>query len=232
MKNLNNDEKYVSYENVIYRLAGYEVYEYRDASYPNFKTLKTEESFYTSFEEAEKRIAELVENKERTQSHWHSFMIDQVPVGVNCSSEAYQIRRTYSFDGSFVMQSYESHLEDVNGHFETFWGRDEKDIIFESGEIVEVHYGSHVSLEIIVRVPGDKESTREWLTGCDGEEGFRQTRDGYTTLSRWDDNYDMDREATDCFPAATFPVDECHQKELFEIYEKYVSAWNETENDK
>jgi hypothetical protein len=42
----------------------------------------------------------------------------------------------------------------------------------------------------------------------------------------------MDREATDCFPAATFPVDECHQKELFEIYEKYVSAWNETENDK
>ena len=70
------------------------------------------------------------------------------------------------------------------------------------------------------------------LSSGNGEEGVRQTRDGYTTLSRWDDNYDMDREATDCFPAATFPVDECHQKELFEIYEKYVSAWNETENDK
>ena len=98
MKNLNHDEKYVSYENVIYRLAGYEVYEHRDASYPNFKILKTEESFYTSFEEADKRIAELVENKERTQSHWHSFMIDQVPVGVNCSPDEYQIRRTYSFE--------------------------------------------------------------------------------------------------------------------------------------
>ena len=57
MKNLNHDERYVSYENVIYRLSGHEMIDYKDASYPHFKIQKTEESYYTSFEEAEKRIA-------------------------------------------------------------------------------------------------------------------------------------------------------------------------------
>lgn len=211
MKNLNHDERYVSYENVIYRLAGYGIYEHKDASYPHFKIQKTEESYYTSFEEAEKRIAELVENKERTYSHWHSFMIDQVPVGVNCPPDEYQIRRTYSFDGSFVMQSYASHVEDVNGTYETCWGRDKEDILFESGQIVEVHNGCTVTLEIVVSVPGEK--------------GDGRTSDGYSTLCRYDDNYAMYHDATDCFPVETFPVEECLQKELFDIYEKYMNTW-------
>ena len=220
MKNLNHDEKYVSYKKVIYRLSGHEMLDYKDASYPRFRTMKTEESYYTSFEEAENRIIDLVNKEEHAHSHWHSFFIDQVPVGVNCPPEFYQTRRTYSFDGSFVMQSYASTVDDVNGYTENFLGRDEEDITFNSGDIVEVFNGSVVTLEIIVRVPGSKETVKEWL-----KEGAHRFRDGYTTLSRSDDNYDMDQEATDCFPAKTLNLEECYKQELYEIYENFVKTY-------
>ena len=220
MKNLNHDERYVSYENVIYRLSGHEMIDYKDASYPRFRTMKTEESYYTSFEEAENRIIDLVNKEENSHSHWHSFMIDQVPVGINCPPEFYQIRRTYSYDGSFVMQSYASTVDDVNGYTENFLGRDEEDITFNSGDIVEVFNGSVVTLEIIVRVPGSKENVKEWL-----KEGAHRFRDGYTTLSRSDDNYDMDQEATDCYPANTLNLEECYKQELYEIYENFVKTY-------
>ena len=75
-KEISQDEWYIPYEDVIYRLDGYVISDLEEASYPEFDVYHQEEFLFHTLEEAERKVAELAaENSEDR----YCFLIREVP---------------------------------------------------------------------------------------------------------------------------------------------------------
>ena len=205
---------YTPYTEVVYRLTGYMISEGHNATYPKFKIHDSETSIHASLESAQKRMHSITEQKDDESYMWHSFIIDEIPLGVSCGMYEYQKRWSYTSDGTFVAESACSLIDDVNRNYERFQGRYIKDCLFMPGDIVEVKSHCWASLAIIQALPAIIEEGDE-------EDRVIHGNDVYYILDFADPDYAMECEVVDCLPARTLPLDEEVKSKLEEIYKNY-----------
>ena len=212
-KEISQDESYIPYEDVIYRLDGYVISDPEEASYPEFDVYHQEEFLFHTLEEAEAKIAELVaENSEDR----YCFFIREVPVGVHCYHSWSQRARAYTRDGKLFAESAASKVADKNGNDEPFYGRDEDELQFRLGDLVEVFRGDTVTLEIVCSLPPDRDAVKRRIIGLDYSDDCYVTLDG-------DEGYmecHSHPEIVKCFPANTLKMNEEHKKKLLNGYQK------------
>lgn len=212
--------EYIPYEDVIYRLDGYVISDLEEASYPEFDVYHQEEFLFHTLEEAEAKIAELAAENSGDR---YCFFIREVPVGVHCGS---QRTRSYTRDGKLFAESAASSIADKNDDYEPFYGRDEDELQFRLGDLVEVFCGDSVSLEIVCSLPLDRATVEERKLANRRSLGFclDYTDDGYTTLDG-DEGY-MECHShplvVQCFPANTLKMNEDFKKKLLNGYQKCV----------
>ena len=218
-KEISQDESYIPYEDVIYRLDGYMISDPEEASYPEFDVYHQEEFLFHTLEEAEAKIAELVaENSEDR----YCFFIREVPVGVHCYHSWSQRARAYTRDGKLFAESAASKVADKNGNDEPFYGRDEDELQFRLGDLVEVFRGDTVTLEIVCSLPPDRDAVKRRIIGLDYSDDCYVTLDG-------DEGYmecHSHPEIVQCFPANTLKMNEEHKKKLLNGYQKCVLSIN------
>ena len=87
---------YRPYKDVIYRLDGYVISDLEEATYPEFELFHKEEIIFHTLEDAERKIAELVEEKTEDR---YCFFIREVPIGVHCYYSYSQRTWSYTRDG-------------------------------------------------------------------------------------------------------------------------------------
>ena len=222
-KEISQDEWYIPYEDVIYRLDGYVISDLEEASYPEFDVYHQEEFLFHTLEEAEAKIAELVaENSEDR----YCFFIREMPVGVHCYHSWSQRARTYTRDGKLFAESVASEIADKNGNHEPFYGRDEDELQFRLGDLVEVFGGDTVTLEVVCSLPPDRDAVKRILanTRMFGI-GLDYSDDRYVTLDG-DEGYmecHSHPEIVKCFPANTLKMNEEHKKKLLNGYRRVKS---------
>lgn len=218
-KEISQGESYIPYEDVIYRLDGYMISDPEEASYPEFDLYHQEEFLFHTLEEAEAKIAELVaENSEDR----YCFFIREVPVGVHCYHSWSQRARAYTRDGKLFAESAASKVADKNGNDEPFYGRDEDELQFRLGDLVEVFRGDTVTLEIVCSLPPDRDAVKRRIIGLDYSDDCYVTLDG-------DEGYmecHSHPEIVQCFPANTLKMNEEHKKKLLNGYQKCVLSIN------
>ena len=125
---------YRPYKDVIYRLDGYVISDLEEATYPEFGLFHKEEIIFHTLEEAERKIAELAEEKTEDR---YCFFIREVPVGVHCYYSYSQRIWSYTRDGKLNAVSAVSEIEDEDGNLEPFYGRDKNEHHFQPGDFVE-----------------------------------------------------------------------------------------------
>ena len=211
--------EYIPYEDVIYRLDGYVISDLEEASYPEFDVYHQEEFLFHTLEEAEAKIAELVaENSEDR----YCFFIREVPVGVHCYHSWSQRARAYTRDGKLFAESAASKVADKNGNDEPFYGRDEDELQFRLGDLVEVFRGDTVTLEVVCSLPPDRDAVKRRIIRLDYSDDCYVTLDG-------DEGYmecHSHPEIVQCFPANTLKMIEEHKKKLLNGYQKCVLSIN------
>ena len=222
-KEISQDEWYIPYEDVIYRLDGYVISDLEEASYPEFDVYHQEEFLFHTLEEAEAKIAELVaENSEDR----YCFFIREVPVGVHCYHSCSQRARTYTRDGKLFAESAASKIADKNGDYEPFYGRYEDELQFRLGDLVEVFRGDTVTLEIVCSLPLDRDAVKQRIlanTRMFGI-GLDYSDDCYVTLDGNEGYMECHShpEIVQCFPANTLNMNEEYKKKLLNGYQKCV----------
>lgn len=215
------NDRYIPYEDVIYRLDGYVIYDIDEASYPVFDVYHNEEIMFHTLEEAERKIEELANEKSENR---YCFFVREVPLGVHCYHSQSQRIRSYTRDGKLFAESAASGIEDTNGVLEMFKGRDEDELQFRSGDLVEVFRGDCVTLEIVCSLPINRtevikrilSSNRRLLLDCtddsfvtlDGDEGYMECHSHPAIVQ--------------CFPADTLKMNEDFKKKLLNGYQKIL----------
>ena len=222
-KEISRDGFYVPYEDVIYRLDGYVISDLEEASYPVFDVFHKEEILFRTLEEAERKVEELA--KENLEDRY-CFFIFEIPVGVHCYHSWFQRARSYTRDGKLFAESAASSIADKNEDYEPFFGRDEDELQFRLGDLVEVFSGDSVSLEIVCSLPLDRASVEERKLANRRLLGFclDYTDDGYTTLDG-DEGYmecHSHPSVVQCFPADTLKMNEDFKKKLLNGYQKIL----------
>ena len=222
-KEICQDKWYIPYEDIIFRLDGYVISDLEEASYPEFDLFHKEEILFRTLEEAERKIAELAaENSEDR----YCFFVFEVPVGVHCYHSWFQRARSYTREGKLFAESAASEIVDKNENLEPFWGRDEDELQFRPGDLVEVFRGDSVSLEIVCSLPLDRAAvkqrfllnTRKFGLGLDSSD------DSYVTLDG-DEGYmecHSHPAVVQCFPANTLKMNEDFKRKLLNGYQKLL----------
>ena len=222
-KEICRDKWYIPYEDVIYRMDGYVISDLEEASYPEFDVYHQEEFLFHTLEEAEAKIAELAaENSEDR----YCFFIREVPVGVHCYYSWSQRIRSYTRDGKLFAESAASSVADKNDDYEPFYGRDEDELQFRLGDLVEVFCGDSVSLEIVCSLPPDRDAVKQRILANTQKFGIGldYSDDSYVTLDG-DEGYiecHSHPEIVQCFPANTLKMNEDFKKKLLNGYQKCV----------
>ena len=214
------NDRYIPYEDVIYRLDGYVIYDIDEASYPVFDVYHNEEIMFHTLEEAERKIEELANEKSENR---YCFFVCEVPLGVHCYHSQSQRIRSYTRDGKLFAESAASGIEDTNGVLEMFNGRDEDELQFRPGDLVEVFSGDSVSLEIVYSLPLDRDAVKQRILANTRKFGIGldYSDDSYVTLDG-DEGYmecHSHPSVVQCFPANTY---EDFKKKLLNGYQKLV----------
>ena len=203
---------YRPYKDVIYRLDGYVISDLEEATYPEFELFHKEEIIFHTLEDAERKIAELTEEKTEDR---YCFFIREVPVGVHCYYSYSQRIWSYTRDGKLNAVSAASEIEDEDGNQEQFYGRDKNECHFRPGDFVEVFRGDRVTLEIVVSLPIDKTTLEKRSLASGKKIQLDFTDDGYTTLNG-DEGYmqcHSHPSIVQCFSANSFILNS-KQKDL------------------
>lgn len=208
---------YRPYKDVIYRLDGYVISDLEEATYPEFGLFHKEEIIFHTLEEAERKIAELAEEKTEDR---YCFFIREVPVGVHCYYSYSQRIWSYTRDGKLNAVSAVSEIEDEDGNLEPFYGRDKNEHHFQPGDFVEVFRGDRVTLEIVVSLPIDKTTLEKRSLASGRKIQLDFTDDGYTTLNG-DEGYmqcHSHPSVVQCFSANSFILNTKHKDVLLKGY--------------
>ena len=213
------NDRYIPYEDVIYRLDGYVIYDIDEASYPVFDVYHNEEIMFHTLEEAERKIEELANEKSENR---YCFFVREVPLGVHCYPSQSQRIRSYTRDGKLFAESAASGIEDTNGVLEMFKGRVEDELQFRSGDLVEVFRGDCVTLEIVCSLPIDRMEFEKRILAGNRRLLLDYTDDSFVTLDG-DEGY-MECHShpaiVQCFPADTLKMNEDFKKKLLNGYQK------------
>ena len=215
------NDRYIPYEDVIYRLDGYVIYDIDEASYPVFDVYHNEEIMFHTLEEAERKIEELANEKSENR---YCFFVCEVPLGVHCYHSQSQRIRSYTRDGKLFAESAASGIEDTNGVLEMFNGRDEDELQFRSGDLVEVFRGDCVTLEIVCSLPIDRMEFEKRILAGNRRLLLDYTDDSFVTLDG-DEGYmecHSHPSVVQCFPANTLKMNEDFKKKLLNGYQKLV----------
>ena len=210
---------YRLYKDVIYRLDGYVISDLEEATYPEFGLFHKEEIIFHTLEEAERKIAELAEEKSEDR---YCFFIREVPVGVHCYYSYSQRIWSYTRDGKLNAVSAASEIEDEDGNLEPFYGRDKNECHFQPGDFVEVFRGDRVTLEIVVSLPIDKTTLEKRSLASGRKIQLDFTDDGYTTLNG-DEGYmqcHSHPSIVQCFSANSFIMNSTQKDSLLNGYYK------------
>lgn len=198
--------EYQAYTDVIYRTTGYIVSDVDEARYPRFDIFMNENIIFHSLAEAEARISELAMSSE-FKNERVCFFIHEVPVGMNCYPEAGQRIRSYTADGLFLAETKASYVEDKDGHFEPYYGREADECPFSSGDIIEVFRGDEMRLEIIISLPVNQKfiNQRYFIPFQADSIHPDYTDDSYTTYWLNDKGviFHNHPEVVRCFPLTT-----------------------------
>lgn len=170
------------------------------ARYPRFKIDRHIRGYFHSWEEAEKRIQELVnEDKQNVAEYdfsyeYYGFEVREVPFDCNLESQYdAQCIRTYADDGEFLHETLASNIS-INDNLGTFVGRLNELCRFNVGDLVEVCVGDRVSLQIVYAQPPTPndlikicQKSRDYILSKDdlqlcAEGLFDYFDDSYTTL--------------------------------------------------
>ena len=202
---------YTPYIDLIYRLDGYVISDIEEATYPEFEIFHKEAIMFHTLEDAERKIAELVNKNSEDR---YCFFVREIPVGVHCYYSWAQRTRSYTREGKLNAISVASEIEDQNGNLEPFYGRDIDECNFRPGDFVEVFRGDRVTLEIVVSLPLDKITLEKRSLASGRKIQLDFTDDGYTTLNG-DEGYmqcHSHPSIVQCFPANAFILN-CKLKE-------------------
>ena len=213
---------YRPYKDVIYRLDGYVISDLEEATYPEFELFHKEEIIFHTLEDAERKIAELVEEKTEDR---YCFFIREVPVGVHCYYSYSQRIWSYTRDGKLNAVSAVSEIEDEDGNPEPFYGRDKNEHHFQPGDFVEVFRGDRVTLEIVVSLPIDKTTLEKRSLASGRKIQLDFTDDGYTTLNG-DEGYmqcHSHPSVVQCFSANSFRLYTKHKNTLLKGYYELIN---------
>ena len=213
---------YRPYKDVIYRLDGYVISDLEEATYPEFGLFHKEEIIFHTLEEAERKIAELAEEKTEDR---YCFFIREVPVGVHCYYSYSQRIWSYTRDGKLNAVSAVSEIEDQDGNLEPFYGRDKNECHFQPGDFVEVFRGDRVTLEIVVSLPIDKTTLEKRSLASGRKIQLDFTDDGYTTLNG-DEGYmqcHSHPSVVQCFSANSFILNTKHKNTLLKGYYELIN---------
>ena len=208
---------YTPYTDLIYRLDGYVISDIQDATYPEFELFHKEAIIFHTLEDAEGKIAELV--NEKTEDRY-CFFVREIPVGVHCYYSYSQRTWSYTRDGKLNAVSAVSEIEDEDGNLEPFYGRDKNECYFQPGDFVEVFRGDRVTLEIVVSLPIDKTTLEKRSLASGRKIQLDFTDDGYTTLNG-DEGYMQCHNhpsIVQCFPADTLTRDSESEMRLIRGY--------------
>lgn len=103
-------------------------------------------------------------------------------------------------------------------------GRDERELQFRPGDLVEVFRGDRVSLEIVCSLPIDRTDVEKRILSSNIRPPFDFTDDGYTTLDG-DDGY-MECHShlliVQCFPANTLTLNDAQKEVLLNGYQNFL----------
>jgi hypothetical protein len=212
---------YIPYNDVIYRLDGYVISDIDEATYPEFDLFHKESIIFHTLEEAEKKIAELVNENSEDR---YCFFVREIPVGVDCYYSWAQQTRSYTRDGKLYAVSAVSEIEDENEVLQQFYGRDKGECHFQPGDFVEVFRGDRVTLEIVISSPVDRESFQKKCLASGRVIKLDFTDDGYTTLCG-DDGYmqcHSHPSVVQCFPANSYFLDSKQRDKLLNGYRELV----------
>lgn len=227
--------QYEPYTDVVYRLIGYTVSNLEDKSYPRFNVHMTELSLHRTFEEAKAKMLAVIDEDENYLRKYHSFYICEVPLGVTCIF-GYEGQQVWSFDGNGCFNAHRSvsSIEDRNGNFEIFWGREADECQFKIGDIVEIPAGlNDFTLGIICKLPEDFQKISRRLPDQKPDKPLRfhidSTDDLYKVISVEDELADY-CDVVQCFPARTFHLDESYVRKLNECLEAYLQFIKENKN--
>jgi hypothetical protein len=202
-------------------LDGYVISDLEEASYPVFDVFHKEEILFRTLEEAERKVEELA--KENLEDRY-CFFIFEIPVGVHCYHSWFQRARSYTRDGKLFAESAASGIEDTNGVLEMFKGRDEDELQFRSGDLVEVFRGDCVTLEIVCSLPIDRMEFEKRILAGNRRLLLDCTDDSFVTLDG-DEGY-MECHShpaiVQCFPADTLKMNEDFKKKLLNGYQKIL----------
>ena len=149
-----------------------------------------------------------------------------MPVGVHCYYSWSQRTRSYTRDGKLFAESAASGIADKNDDYEPFYGRDEDELQFRLGDLVEVFCGDSVSLEIVCALPLDRDAVKQRILANTQKFGIGldYSDDSYVTLDG-DEGYiecHSHPEIVQCFPANTLKMNEYFKKKLLNGYQKCV----------
>lgn len=125
----------------------------RRSHYPKFELSHRTIGYYHSVDDSEKIISEIVGDNNKYKSELYCFYIKEYPVGVKLDCwEDYGISmRLYDSTGKLVDHTYCSGLySDFRTPYGLFRGREEKNIRFKEGDIVEVREDDEVRLAVIL----------------------------------------------------------------------------------
>ena len=164
-------------EKSIFEIKIYEC-EYRHR-YPRYKLNCYLFGFAESLKEAEKMINEhlhgplyLYDNDDRL----HHIRVQEYAIGhIGCNHDTFS-EYIYDAEGKRIDQRLLSAVYNEETGLETFWGRDEADVRFKVGDIVEVFDGESVELAFVVAVPPNKERAK-------------RINEGHPILDYSDDSY-------------------------------------------
>ena len=213
---------YTPYTDLIYRLDGYIISDIQEATYPEFEIFHKEAIIFHTLEDAEEKIAALV--NEKTEDRY-CFFVREIPVGVHCYYSYSQRTWSYTRDGKLNAVSAVSEIEDEDGNLEPFYGRDKNECHFQPGNFVEVFRGDRVTLEIVVSLPIDKTTLEKRSLASGRKIQLDFTDDGYTTLNG-DEGYmqcHSHPSIVQCFPANTFVLNSKSKDKLLNGYYELIN---------
>lgn len=203
---------YKPYTDMIYRLTMLGIIESDEAAYPKFELYNRGEMYFKELSEAEAMIADLAEDND----DGYCFYLFDTPMNVRCYPKSGQRIRLYTSSGKLMAESKVSYVEDIEGNFELFCGRDPGDCRFKPGDLVEVCRGDRVTLEVVCSQPLSKERIASILADVDTLGAYPDyTDDCYMTLNI--DGVHHHPLVIDCFPPR-FPVSDRLKEKLMRVY--------------
>ena len=207
---------YSHYKDIYYRLTGYCASSFNeDEAQPCMYLYMHSQYSFKTFEEAEEKMKEL------SGGEFYCFFIHEIPFGVPIRS-IYSSQRVLSYtgDGALNTECCTSNIEDKEGLWEMYWGRDPQECRFAPGDIVEVFYKDCVRLEIIAAYPPSKAFVADRQSVEMSEDfHFDYSDDCYLTLDGNDGHNHVSVE--NCFPVNACLLDRGVVERLEERYKKF-----------